>query len=167
MARYLDRDRAAVAAGVLLPLAVAAVFLPLRSSWSNTNMALVLVVAVVAVAAMGNRLAGVCAKIGAHTPRIDVVAAANEARTIGADALLTGEPQDERTACRRIRPQRRPQRDGSARDQGWQAVWHRAAHLAGAELPPRKFAAILQNPAGVQRGLKSLRHPKQEAGRTA
>src|SRR5580658_9528032 len=80
---------------------------------------------------------------------------------------LTGEPQDERTACRRIRPQRRPERDGSARDQGWQAVWHRAAHLAGAELPPRKFAAILQNPAGVQRGLKSRRHPKQEAGRTA
>ncbi len=29
---------------------------------------------------LGNRLAGVCAKIGAHTPRVDVVAAANEAR---------------------------------------------------------------------------------------
>jgi hypothetical protein len=65
MARYLDRDRAAVAAGVLLPLAVAAVFLPLRSSWSNTNMALVLVVAVVAVAAMGNRLAGALAALSA------------------------------------------------------------------------------------------------------
>jgi hypothetical protein len=65
MARYLDRDRAAVAAGVLLPLAVAAAFLPLRSSWSNTNMALVLVVAVVAVAAMGNRLAGALAALSA------------------------------------------------------------------------------------------------------
>ena len=65
MARYLNRDRAAVAAGVLLPLAVAAVFLPLRSSWSNTNMALVLVVAVVAVAAMGNRLAGALAALSA------------------------------------------------------------------------------------------------------
>jgi maleylacetate reductase len=40
-------------------------------------------------AALGNRLAGVCAKIGAHTPRVDVVAAANEARALGADALLT------------------------------------------------------------------------------
>jgi Domain of unknown function (DUF4118) len=65
MARYLNRDRAAVAAGVLLPLAVAAAFLPLRSSWSNTNMALVLVVAVVAVAAMGNRLAGALAALSA------------------------------------------------------------------------------------------------------
>ncbi len=38
---------------------------------------------------LGNRLAGVCAKIGAHTPRIDVVAAANEARAAGADTILT------------------------------------------------------------------------------
>lgn len=38
---------------------------------------------------LGNKLAGVCAKIGAHTPRIDVVAAANTAREAGADALLT------------------------------------------------------------------------------
>jgi maleylacetate reductase len=40
-------------------------------------------------AALGNRLAGVCARIGSHTPRIDVVAAANEARALRADALLT------------------------------------------------------------------------------
>ena len=39
--------------------------------------------------ALGNRLAGVCTNIGAHTPRIDVVAAANEARAVGADALMT------------------------------------------------------------------------------
>ncbi len=39
--------------------------------------------------ALGNRLAGVCTKIGSHTPRNDVVAAANEARALGADALLT------------------------------------------------------------------------------
>ncbi len=38
---------------------------------------------------LGNRLAGVCSKIGAHTPRIDVVAAANEARAAKADVLLT------------------------------------------------------------------------------
>src|SRR6202789_1176475 len=38
---------------------------------------------------LGNRLAGVCAKIGAHTPRVDVVAAANEARAADADLVLT------------------------------------------------------------------------------
>jgi hypothetical protein len=64
-ARYLTRDSAAVAAGVLVPLAVAAVLLPLRSSWSNTNVALLLVVAVVAVAAIGNRLAGALAAVSA------------------------------------------------------------------------------------------------------
>jgi len=38
---------------------------------------------------LGNRIAGVCAKVGAHTPRSDVVAAANAAREAGADLLLT------------------------------------------------------------------------------
>jgi maleylacetate reductase len=38
---------------------------------------------------LGNKLAGVCSKIAAHTPRIDVVAAANAAREVRADALLT------------------------------------------------------------------------------
>ena len=40
-------------------------------------------------AVLGNRLAGVWAKIGAHTPRIDVVAAANAARAAKADLLVT------------------------------------------------------------------------------
>ncbi len=38
---------------------------------------------------LGNRMAGLCAKIGSHTPRVDVVAAANEARAAKADLLLT------------------------------------------------------------------------------
>jgi maleylacetate reductase len=38
---------------------------------------------------LGNRMAGLCAKIGSHTPRIDVVAAANEARAAKADLILT------------------------------------------------------------------------------
>ncbi|HEY0425083.1 MAG TPA: iron-containing alcohol dehydrogenase [Rhodopila sp.] len=38
---------------------------------------------------LGNRLAGMCAKIGSHTPRIDVVAAANEARAARADLIVT------------------------------------------------------------------------------
>jgi maleylacetate reductase len=39
--------------------------------------------------ALGNRLAGIHARIGAHTPRTDVVEAANAARAAGADLLLT------------------------------------------------------------------------------
>lgn len=38
---------------------------------------------------LGNKLAGVCARIGAHTPRPDVVDAANAARAANADTLLT------------------------------------------------------------------------------
>jgi K+-sensing histidine kinase KdpD len=44
---------------------VAAILLPFRSSWSNTNVALLLVVVVVAVAAIGNRLAGAVAAVWA------------------------------------------------------------------------------------------------------
>jgi maleylacetate reductase len=39
--------------------------------------------------ALGNRLAGVHARIGAHTPRTDVVDTANAARAAGADLLVT------------------------------------------------------------------------------
>jgi maleylacetate reductase len=38
---------------------------------------------------LGSRIAGVCTKIGAHTPRTDVVAAANAAREADADLLVT------------------------------------------------------------------------------
>ncbi len=38
---------------------------------------------------LGNRFSGLCAKIGAHTPRTDVVAAANMAREAGADLIVT------------------------------------------------------------------------------
>ena len=40
-------------------------------------------------AVLANRFAGMSGKIGAHTPRDDVVAAANAARAAGADLLLT------------------------------------------------------------------------------
>ncbi len=65
MAGYLTRDRMAVAAAVLAPLAAAAILLPFRASWSNTNVALLLVVIVVAVAAIGNRIAGGIAAVSA------------------------------------------------------------------------------------------------------
>jgi Domain of unknown function (DUF4118) len=65
MARYLTRDQTAIAAAVTVPLASAAVLLPWRGSWPNTNVALLLVVSVVAVAAIGNRIAGVVAAVSA------------------------------------------------------------------------------------------------------
>ena len=63
--RHLSRDHIALIAGLLVPLAVAAILLPWRASWSNTNVALLLVVAVVAVAVLGSRAAGVLAAVSA------------------------------------------------------------------------------------------------------
>jgi hypothetical protein len=65
MTRYLTRDRIAIVAALAVPLAVAAVLLPFRASWSNTNVALLLVVVVVGVAAIGNRVAGAVAAVWA------------------------------------------------------------------------------------------------------
>ncbi len=63
--RYLTAGRAAIAAAVAAPLAAAAILLPFRAAWSNTNAALLLVVVVVAVAAIGNRVAGALAAVSA------------------------------------------------------------------------------------------------------
>src|ERR1700735_2684508 len=65
MTRCLTRDRLAIGAGLLLPLAAAAILMPFRSSWSNTNVALLLVVVVVGVSAIGSRVAGVVAAVSA------------------------------------------------------------------------------------------------------
>ncbi len=65
MLRHLDRGRVAVIAALLAPPAVAAVLLPLRTHVSNTDIALVLVVVVVAVSALGSRLAGAVAALSA------------------------------------------------------------------------------------------------------
>jgi hypothetical protein len=48
MARYLTRDRAAVLAGLCAPLALAAILVPFRSSFPNTDAALALLLVVVA-----------------------------------------------------------------------------------------------------------------------
>ncbi|MFD3945381.1 DUF4118 domain-containing protein [Streptomyces sp. NPDC058579] len=63
--RTLSRDTAAVAAGVLAPFAAALVLVPLRDNVTPTNLALLLVVVVVAVAALGNRLAGAIGALSA------------------------------------------------------------------------------------------------------
>jgi K+-sensing histidine kinase KdpD len=61
----LSRDRLAVLAGLLAPLALAAVLVPFRNSFPNTDAALAMILVVVAVAANGYRLAGVLAAVSA------------------------------------------------------------------------------------------------------
>ena len=61
MSRYLSRDRIAVLAALVAPLALAAILVPFRASFPNTDAALALLLVVAAVAANGYRLAGVLA----------------------------------------------------------------------------------------------------------
>ncbi|WP_432971263.1 DUF4118 domain-containing protein [Dactylosporangium sp. CA-233914] len=65
MLSSVSRDRIALAAAVVGPFAVAGGLIPFRTAISGANMALVLVVAVVAVAAIGSRLAGALAAVSA------------------------------------------------------------------------------------------------------
>jgi K+-sensing histidine kinase KdpD len=59
------RDRVAVLGALVAPLALAAVLVPFRGSFPNTDAALALILVVVAVAANGYRLAGILAAISA------------------------------------------------------------------------------------------------------
>jgi K+-sensing histidine kinase KdpD len=59
------RDRLALLAALLVPVGVCAALVPVRTSFLNTDAALVLVAVVVAVAANGHRLAGVLAALSA------------------------------------------------------------------------------------------------------
>jgi len=54
-----------VAAGLLAPLALAAILVPFRAHFQNTDAALAMLLVVVAVAAAGNRLAGYLAAVSA------------------------------------------------------------------------------------------------------
>lgn len=65
MSRYPARDRVAVLAALMVPLAVAAALLPVRGHLSGADVALVLVLATVAVAAGGNHFAGALAAVSA------------------------------------------------------------------------------------------------------
>jgi len=58
---YLSRDRLALLAALAGPLALAAVLVPFRASFPNTDAALAMLLVVVAVAANGHRLAGILA----------------------------------------------------------------------------------------------------------
>jgi K+-sensing histidine kinase KdpD len=63
--RWLSRDRLAVLAGLAVPLALALILIPFRASFPNTDAALALLLVVVAVAANGDRLAGLLAALSA------------------------------------------------------------------------------------------------------
>jgi len=61
--RRLGRDGLADLAGLVAPLALAAILVPFRASFPNTDAALALLLVVVAVAANGHRLAGLLASV--------------------------------------------------------------------------------------------------------
>jgi hypothetical protein len=63
----IRHHRAAIVdlAALVLPLAVVAVLIPLRSSFTNTAAALVLVAVIVALAVVGARAAGFLATVSA------------------------------------------------------------------------------------------------------
>src|SRR5215467_8892698 len=63
--RMSRRDAVAVLAGPAAPLALAAILVPFRSGFPNTDAALALILVVVAVAANGYRLAGYLAAVSA------------------------------------------------------------------------------------------------------
>jgi K+-sensing histidine kinase KdpD len=63
--RVLGRDRVAVLIALAAPLALAAILVPFRANFPNTDAALAMLLVVVAVAANGYRLAGVLAALSA------------------------------------------------------------------------------------------------------
>jgi hypothetical protein len=65
LTRMASVDRSAAAAGIVVPLATAAILVPFRVSFPNTDAALVLVAVVVAVAAFGSRVGGILAAVSA------------------------------------------------------------------------------------------------------
>ncbi|WP_259316389.1 DUF4118 domain-containing protein [Kitasatospora xanthocidica] len=65
LVRRLMAGPSSLVVAVVVPLALSAVLLPARGHLANTNVALLLVVAVVAVAAVGHRLAGAVAALSA------------------------------------------------------------------------------------------------------
>jgi K+-sensing histidine kinase KdpD len=65
MQRIFRRDHLAVLAALAAPLLLTLVLVPFRTSFPNTDAALALILVVVAVAAIGHRLAGVLAAVSA------------------------------------------------------------------------------------------------------
>jgi len=62
---WLSGGRLAIVAGLAGPLALAAILVPFRANFANTDAALAMILVVVAVAAIGNRIAGYVAAVSA------------------------------------------------------------------------------------------------------
>jgi K+-sensing histidine kinase KdpD len=65
MRRLMRRDQLAIVAALAAPLLLTLILVPFRTSLPNTDAALVLILVVVAVAALGYRLAGALAAVSA------------------------------------------------------------------------------------------------------
>ena len=59
------RDQLALVAAIVLPLGISAALIPFRADFARTASALILVAAIVAVAALGNRFSGFVATVSA------------------------------------------------------------------------------------------------------
>jgi len=142
MGRYLTAGRVAIAAAVAAPLAVAAVLLPFRAAWSNTNVALLLVVVVVAVAAIGNRAAGALAAVSAFAwfdffftlPYYRFSIRSSSDLTTAVLLLVTG------LAVSQLAARARRLKVVAITDEGYLAQLHRAAELGRTEKSP--FAVV-------------------------
>jgi hypothetical protein len=136
------RDSLAVGAAVACPLAAAAVLLPFRSSWSNTNVALLLVVVVVAVAAIGSRLAGTLAAVGAAVwfdffftlPYYRFAIRSSADVTTAVLLLVTG------VAVSQLAARARELKVVAITDEGYLAQIHQAAALSAAGMAPEGVA---------------------------
>src|SRR5262249_46152080 len=69
MSRYLTRDRVAVVVALAAPLALAAILVPFRASFPNTDAALAMLLVVVAVAAGGGGGGGERVRVGGDPGR--------------------------------------------------------------------------------------------------
>ena len=89
MTRYLSRVQAAIAAALAAPLAAAAVLLPFRASWPNTDVALLLVVgvAVSQLAAYARRLKVVAITDAGYLAQIHQTAALTQTATSAEDVV--------------------------------------------------------------------------------
>ena len=134
----MTRDRAALALGLLAPLAGALVLLPWRAHLANTNVALILVVIVVAVAAMGSRLGGVLAAVSSFAwfdffftrpyERFSIARAADI--TTAVLLLLVG------LAVSQLAARARRMRVLAITDAGYLELIHRAGELASSARSP-------------------------------
>lgn len=163
MGRFLTRDLAAIAAGLLGPLAAALVLLPLRAHWPNTNVALLLVVVVVAVAVLGNRFAGALAAASAFVwfdffftrPYLKFTISRSADVTTAVLLLVVG------LAVSQIAVRARRLRVLAATDGGYLDLIHQAAGLSSTARTPD---AVVDRVGSLLTGLLDLQAARFEYG---